>query len=439
MNKILHSALFAVSAAIASGSAYHAAPSYDTVFKELDAHGSNYLAFVELSGDFAKIGARVNQLMAAWQQDNGQQLPFPVDVELLLKRLGFTSVQALGVASKQLADGVHQTTSFLPLSDRSGLWALAGEAPFAFALPATAPADADLVAEFYFLPNALVSIVRQLANDMAGQIGVTMMEQGLNAPQGPAGLSIGQAIDALSGRARFVLIIEPQGDDPLNTDFHGWLELESPIQPLKQAVEVLRGGPSGAPPIDIDGVTRMRLPSFPINERVFQPLVDVDFAANKITVYLDSTSINRRQAAGPRLADHPDFQRLAHRLPGSGQSFAYGSARYASFAARAPLATLMDNPSMRGVATLIDGMLPALSVSQASATWWTDAGLKTVSFTSGSIKAQLAATIMTAGAALFAHSQTQRLAADQAQEGWDDSMAVPFGDPWDHRDEDEED
>lgn len=311
--------------------------------------GGTLFGYMDIDGDVLKLAEGLKNLAEQATAEQPMAAAFiPKDFAPIFADLGFTDVKALGLSS--VADGTggfRNRVYFYTPEGRRGLLAGLGGAPAAFAAPAFAPADTDLVFETELDAPAVYAAIRAVVVRIAGEPMAGFLDAKLDTPDPEAGVAFRDVLTTLKGRTSVVLRVDPARSfepkpgvvlpavDLLFRQENGGARLDallvkllaaSPDDPTKPVREELPGGAvvyrSPTPVPLIDWTPELRIEGEAI-VLVSRP----DFIAS----------------AGASLADDADFRAALARVEGEkGNGLTYIGPRLAEHAAR----VLTLNPDM---------------------------------------------------------------------------------------------
>ncbi|MDP4610323.1 MAG: hypothetical protein NWT02_03975 [Opitutales bacterium] len=179
------------------------AGSFEAVSKHLDTDGS-LIAYIDFEGDGAEISTKFNSIYQKLLEGGGSIPPIPVDFDLLFENLGFSSIQGMGLSSKQLSADLHLNRYVVETNGApAGLFSLYGNSgaePQAFTAAAMVPADATIAGCGPVDLNDLVTTVRTIMVQFMGPMGEGMADQYLMMPIPESEVTANDVIAGLSGR-----------------------------------------------------------------------------------------------------------------------------------------------------------------------------------------------------------------------------------------------
>ncbi|MGB0258882.1 MAG: hypothetical protein ACPGES_09540, partial [Coraliomargarita sp.] len=186
------------------------AASFEDASKYLDTDGS-FVAFIDFAGDGAAIGQQLNEIMTEVRTGAPQATMMvpPVNFEQLIGQLGFGSMQALGVSSKALENGLQANRSVMltdgTLSGLFGMYGSADEPMAGFELAKRAPADANTVVSGPLYITPLRELVKELLTQYMGPMGTNLVDQQLATPLLGTDITANEVIEAFSGQFEFCM------------------------------------------------------------------------------------------------------------------------------------------------------------------------------------------------------------------------------------------
>lgn len=165
-----------------AGSITAQAATFKDASKYLDTDGT-LLGYINFEGDGQEIGTQLNAIYADATAAIPDMMPIPIDFNLLFNNLGFGSIQAMGISSKEIGNGVYANRSVTLLSgELTGLFAMYGKqnSPLTrFKAAEMAPADASGAMSGQIHLTALRDTATTVMMQVMGPMGKGMIDQQL--------------------------------------------------------------------------------------------------------------------------------------------------------------------------------------------------------------------------------------------------------------------
>ncbi len=308
------------------------APQFDRVSEFLDLGGVFY-AYMDLTGEAERLAGLLDEAVAAFKESNPDMPPLPLNFAKFLDAAGLSGMDAVGLSSVQLDNGLFHNRTILFFPDGvSGLFGVFGDAPHPFDSLDLAPASADLVWETDYRPQVLRDTVLEMAGALGGALGRGAISSQLTMARPEiGGRTPNQIIDSLGNRA--IVIIEfvdggeqmevapgisfPETRFLLGID--GATEL---LLSLRPAVE----GQSDLEWTETDNgfeITATTPPPAPFGS--LSPLLVADTTTGRMFIASDRSFLDVCLADGGKLKDTDAFKEAANLLPPEGVSFTYAT------------------------------------------------------------------------------------------------------------------
>lgn len=341
------------------------AASFDKAAKHLDTDGT-LLAYVNFEGDGTEIGTQLNAIYTDAVATIPGMLPIPIDFPTLFNNLGFGSIEAMGISSKALEDGVYANRSVTLLNgDLTGLFGLYGNqaSPLTeFKAAAMAPADATGAISGQIHLTALRDTVLTVMTQVMGPMGKGLIDQQLQFALPGTDIKVDEIIVALSGK--WELFWKESYNEDFTPEYKVWMEtggasaLVERLKPLTEDKKLgitITENPEGL----LADLSQMDLPE---GMGLF---IETNRARDTVRIYTHKDW--SPESKGPRLTSTEAFQSLASRLPKTALLYAYTS----GYDLNTVLAGLKANPETatyaglaeKAAALLIgDFLKPAISV-----------------------------------------------------------------------------
>ncbi|NBB79825.1 MAG: hypothetical protein GVY36_10320 [Verrucomicrobia bacterium] len=283
----------------------------------IDVDGS-LVGYIDFEGDGRKIGDTLNEIYAQIVAASPEMPPIPVDFTQLIDTLGFGSLKAIAISSKEVEPGLHSNRSVALMQDEpTGLFALYATEPLTFTAAEKAPADATaaLTASINLIP--LRSTATQILQQIMGPMGEAMVQQQLAQAIPQTDITYDEAIERLSGK--WDVFWHQSYRENFQQDVKFWVSIEGAgklLPRLRSMSEQM-----GVAFIEDDTTLKAN----------FSPLLGPDAT---VGLYVEAPKQSGEliihshrdwtpDSDGPRLVDQPAFKNLADRLPGEGIAFSY--------------------------------------------------------------------------------------------------------------------
>jgi hypothetical protein len=173
---------------------------FEAASAHIDLDGS-MVGYMDFEGDGQEIGTALNDVYQKLLASSPQMPPIPVDFTLLFDTLGFGSVKAVAMSTKEVEPGLHRNRSVALLNgELSGLYALYDTVPLTFTAAQKAPADASGAITASINLAALRDTASLIMQQIMGPMGEGMIQQQLTQVLPGTDVSYSELIDALSGK-----------------------------------------------------------------------------------------------------------------------------------------------------------------------------------------------------------------------------------------------
>lgn len=347
------------------------AASFDEAYERLGLEDPEFLAWVDMEGDFFNASQWLTRLHQNIIQANPQLPPIPVNYANIFRELGLVDLESVMMASER-GEGpqgfVNQT--LIGFRDKpKGLFTMFGSENFAFDAAARVPAGADSVAVMQLRPDALVTMVRQIAIGIMGPAGQGIIDQQLQRPLGPDGPSIGQLLTMLSTRITSVSNVDtanPAAEAPFT------------LQELSGDIVYIVAGAADLP-AQVAGLLPPEFQLTPVEDDPYDAMqLQFEMAPGMEQVFLmhavpgtdDLMIANGAQARDWFLSDssgvtnHPEFKMMAAEMPEKGIYHTWTSAKASAHAIKVveqQLATVGLPPEAQPVVDQVMGLLSNLT------------------------------------------------------------------------------
>ncbi|TVP80161.1 MAG: hypothetical protein EA353_04595 [Puniceicoccaceae bacterium] len=283
----------------------------------IDLDGS-MIGYIDFAGDGDKIGAALNEIYQEILANTQDMPPIPVDFNELIKNLGFGSIKAFAMSSKDIEPGLHRNRSVVLMNDApTGLFAVYNPKMLSFTAAEKAPSDARNALTLTLDLRPLRDTSSRILQQIMGPMGEAMLEQKLAETILETDISYGEAIELLSGQ--WDAFWHQSYREDFQQDVKFWVSIEgagSLLPRLREMAEAMGGAFS-------EDDTRLKA-NF---GQLFGPdasiglYVEAPKETGELIFY--SHSDWTPDSEGPRLVDQPTFKNLASRLPSEGIAFYY--------------------------------------------------------------------------------------------------------------------
>jgi type IV pilus assembly protein PilA len=290
-------------------------------FKEASAHidlDGSMLAYIDFEGDGQEIGTALNNIYQQALTATPEIPPIPVDFNLLLENLGFGSLQALAMSSKEVELNRHHNRSVALMKDApSGLFALYDLAPLTFTAAQLAPSDATGAMTVSVNLDAVTQTASAIMQQVMGPMGDGIIQQQLTQVIPGTEISYGETITALSGEWNAFWL--QSYSENFQETFKFWISIEDAGKLLPKFRSMAEA--MGAAFIEDDTTLKANFSQLLDSEAPFGLYAEANKQTGDLVLYShpDWTS----SSSGPRLVDNETFKNLAAQLPSTGVAFNY--------------------------------------------------------------------------------------------------------------------
>ncbi|ADE55243.1 hypothetical protein [Coraliomargarita akajimensis] len=296
------------------------AASFEDAATHLDTDGS-LVGYINFEGDGQEIGSKLTAIYQDVLTANPGMMPIPVDFVALFDNLGFGCVEAIGVSSKEVADGLQQNKSVMLLNgEPTGLLAIYGNSstPSAsFAAAELAPADATAAISTNIDWTALQATVTAILTQTMGPMGEGLVQGQLQQMIPGTDIKYAEIITALSGRWD-AFWLESYNEEFMPS-YKAWIRIENAGALLPRLESILT---------DM-GITLKKDETGTVAD--FSHMLDME----GMGLFIQSTTggeliIYTHENWGPdsegtRLNATEDYQKLAGKLPATALSYSYSA------------------------------------------------------------------------------------------------------------------
>ncbi|NBD37538.1 MAG: hypothetical protein GVY10_03100 [Verrucomicrobia bacterium] len=347
------------------------AASFDAAYERLGLEDPEFLAWVNMEQDFFAAGQWLTRLHQNVIQANPQLPPIPVNYTNLFREMGLVDLEGVMMASERAVgpEGfVNQT--LIEFGDKpKGLFTMFGSENFAFDVAGRVPAGTDAVSVVQLRPDALVTMVRQIAIGIMGPAGQSIIDQQLQRPLGPDGPSIGQLLNMLSTRITSISNVDTAD-----------VAAEAPftLQELSGDIVYIVEGAADLP-AQVAGLLPLQLRLRPVEGDPYDamqlqfemaPGMEQSFLMHAVPGTDDLMIANGAQARdwflsdSSGVTDHPEFKMMAAEMPQEGIYHTWTSAKASAHAitvVEQQLATVGLPPQAQPIVDQVMGLLGTLT------------------------------------------------------------------------------
>lgn len=390
---------------------------FSRMAEELDIDGE-FLAYIDLEGDASLLGQHFNAIYTAYLENNPEAMPIPLDFTAIFNQIGIGGIQSIGYSSIDLGDDLYRNRSVLLLDgEPQGLLQLYGLEPRSFRAAQLAPANATMAIEASLEFGALRETVSRIAASVMGPMGVGMVEGGLQQPLTSSGLTGNALIEYLSNPLTLILRLP----ENIHSQTEFLPEVYAEVAHARPLLEHLVALSESQPEItvrEVEGNTIVDLSRVFTDERgsLFAKKSEDDDAL----ILYSSAAFLAEIGTGDSLAESPEFQRVASKLPANAAGYSFQRGMPIDLY----LDELRDNPATAAYLPVIeiafDRLLGDFFAPQATAYYAIDGGIASVSYAGYSIKEALAVVPaflvggITAAAAIPAYQNVQATSQEKA-------------------------
>lgn len=354
-----------------------------------------FLFYADMEGDFASAAAFMSDAYLAYLMTNPDLPPIPVNFASLMDHLGLSTMQSLTASSEPRRGGGFKNQLMIRFEgEPTGLFRIAGEANEPFTLQDTAPADADLVAEFSFNGVALYTIVRNIIIDVMGPLGENLIDTQINQPLSEGGPTLADLINRLSTRVQ--LAVKPGTPDgrkmpPAMSLFSGLAaarlsnlaDMVESLAPMLEQAGFARSGSADSPSWSFS----VPVPDFPVTVHIRTVT-----GTNDLLVTLSEASQDWFLNADTPISASESFREQTAWFPESGLSFWYATERLAALQIENLDAQLPPNERLVPVLSALKSFLMTYTGVQAGVTFIEEDAYRAISYQPTSYKTSLALT-----------------------------------------------
>lgn len=299
------------------------AETFEDISTHLDTDGT-FFGFIDFAGDGHELGQALNSIYSELVVHQPMLAFVQMDFHRLFETLGFSSLQAIGVSSKPLADGIHANRFALSLQngEPEGLLRIYGDPSKAiatFTAAELAPADATGAYTGNLQLDALKDVVVTLMTQFMGPVGEILANAKLEETLPGTNLRYSALIDTLSGK--WHIFWQEEMDDTFNSTIKVWLRIEGAatladrLKPLADAMQFVYHQTENGVQADLSSL--LPLPGYGL-------YMETSNEPDSFTLYTHADW--GPDSPGPRLSETDDFRRLAQYLPTDALNFTYTSA-----------------------------------------------------------------------------------------------------------------
>lgn len=304
-----------------AGSLSTQAASFEKASQYLDTDGS-LIGYINFEGDGTEIGNELNAIYADAVATIPGMMALPLDFPALFDTLGFGSLEAIALSSKELDDGLHANRSVTLFSGApSGLMAMYGtpDTPTVpFRAAELAPADASGAISGRIDLTALRDTVSQLVVQVMGPMGESMVAQQLQQPIPGTTVTVNQTIEGLSGH--WDVFWKESYDANFTPSYQGWLRIRGAVDVVEQLRPLMANPQMGVSVAETDNGIVANLSAL-TTAQGFSLFIETNRAEDVVLIYSDKDW--GPNSAGPRLNTTEAYQALAKRLPKQALIYSY--------------------------------------------------------------------------------------------------------------------
>ena len=294
-----------------------ASASFEEASGYIDIDGS-MVGYMNFEGDGQEIGTALNATYEQLLASKPGMPPIPVDFTLLIENLGFGSLKAVGMSSKDAGEGLHLNRS-VSLMDGAptGLFAINGLEPLNFDAAKMAPADATGAMTLAVNLGALRETTILILKQIMGPMGEGIIQQQLGQLIPETDITYNEAIDTLSGK--WDGFWHQSYSEDFQEDFKLWLSIEGAGSLLPRLH--MMGKSMGVNFIKDDQGIKADFSSLMGEDATNGLYVEAPKEGDSLIIYTHQNWTP--ESGGARLADSDEFKGLASRLPAEGIAFRY--------------------------------------------------------------------------------------------------------------------
>lgn len=290
---------------------------FEATSEYIDLDGS-MVGYMDFAGDGQEIGSALNDIYQKALAASPEMPPVPVDFNLLFDNLGFSSLQAVAMSSKDVEPGLHRNRSVVLFDGTpTGLYALYDNEPMTFTAAKLAPADATGAMTVSVNLRVLRDTVSTVMQQIMGPMGEGMMQQQLNQVVPDTDLSYNELIDSLSGKWDGFWM-QSYGED-FQQDVKFWVNIEgagSLLPRLRTSAESM-----GVAFVEDEDTLKADLTHLLGPNAQIGLYAEASKSNDALVLYTDADWTPK--GTGARLSESPEFKALASRLPEEGLAFTY--------------------------------------------------------------------------------------------------------------------
>ena len=392
------------------------------VAKHLD-QGGIFYGYVDIDGDLNRILEFGQKAMDTIRDETGADIP-ELDLDSLVSPLGLKDIAAMGASSIGTSEELYRNQMFIRTpGGAKGLMTLFGKESSPLLALKSAPAGSDIVIEQEFRLNALKEVALGIWPHLPPEAGAPPLEQMLEMEIPNVGMTAGEIIDKMNGRALFSakfsdtekitvpidgnMITIPAFDFTLDLRGLGWVfEKFGPMLP--------QGGPFQRE--EADGVTTltMQVPEkTPFS--MFQPVLIHDGPNNRLVLSTTPAFLAAcGEGAGEKITSDTTYAALSQGLPTEGNAFSYISPRVKTIIGTVVKDAMAQEGAPEGASKIVDFILESVG-GVASVSAHTEDGIHTIANSGQSFKSSAAVALMAFPAAVMMGTRTSQAAVMQAQ------------------------
>jgi hypothetical protein len=364
--------------------------SYEGAMERLSTGDPEFVFHANLEADFDRAGAILSDLyLASMLQGSPDFPPIPVDFGQVFGRLGLANLASITLVSGKSANGGFLNQSlFLFDGAPSGVFHLAGRENKPFSILNDAPADADLIAEFYFDGPVLFDIARGLMIDAMGPVGEGLLEMQMSQPLNDEGLTFKDLVNRMQTRAQLAVRME----DP-STGMAGFAALLNGksvvrLSGLGDLLPTLAPFLQQAGFVQEGGVCMAQLP-VPGVEGGVKVVIEALADSNDLMVCLSDGAKDWFMSNDQPAISSPGILKAIAGFPDTGLAIWYSSARIAELQLAGLDQGAAGNPQAAGLLPILRNLLMEFSGPQSGVTFLEADAYRTVNWQPTSFKTNL--------------------------------------------------
>jgi len=290
-------------------------------FEEASAHidlDGSMVGYMDFEGDGQEIGTALNEIYQQVLTSTPEMPPFPVDFNLLFENLGFGSLKAIAMSSKDIEPGLHRNRSVALLnSELRGVYAIYKTETLTFTAAEMAPADATGAMTAAVNLGAIRDTSSAIMQQIMGPMGEGMIQQQLAQFIRGTDVSYDEAINTLSGK--WDGFWHQSYREDFQQEFKFWISIEGAGSLLPRLREMAEG--MGVAFTEDDTMLQANFSTLLGEDAPIGLYVEVPKQSGELIIY--SHTDWTPASEGDRLAQTDTYKNMAKRLPSEGIAFSY--------------------------------------------------------------------------------------------------------------------